>query len=255
MGGRVLKIAGAAALLFFVTIIAWRPLCAWFADDAGNLALFKGNAAAATSWFAYGLRREPGWHLLHEDMGRALLDSNPTAALREFRLAACGAACSAEEGDALLRLGRQEEAIERYIAAKAVVRVAQRAQQLAAAGKDAQALALEHALIARLHDNFLERAELASAYATLGTLQLQAAGKDAAHAAALRHEAIQALGRASALAPYNERFLLLYGFAQMQWGDRAEARGVFTRVLQLHPHQHDAQAALTQLSGASPRHP
>lgn len=234
-------------LFVFVLFLGWRPLGAWFADDAGNLALFKGRTAQATRWFRSGLRREPDWGLLHEDLGRALLATDPGAALGEFRSAACGPACTAEEGDALLRLGRRDEAIERYIAARAVTRVAQRAQEIAAGGDDRQAIALETSLLARLHDTFLERAQLASAYAALGDLELAAGYRHPAEALALRRAAIDALRRASALAPFNERFLLLYAFAQMQWGDRAQARVAFQRLLQLHPHLADAESALAQL--------
>ncbi|MDQ6780988.1 MAG: hypothetical protein M3Z37_07545 [Candidatus Eremiobacteraeota bacterium] len=245
--------AGLAVLFLFITLLGWRSVAAWFADDAGNLALFKGRSADAARWFRSGLQAEPGWGLLHEDLGRALLATDPRSALDEFRIAACGPACAAEEGDALLRLGRRDEAIERYVASRAVVRVGQRAQEIAAAGDDHQAIALETSLLARLHDSFLERAQLASTYAALGDLELGAAYRHPAEAAVLRRAAIGALRRASALAPFNERFLLLYAFAQIQWGDRAEARVAFQRLLRLHPHLAAAESALSKLEG--PRAP
>lgn len=245
--GRALPIlAGCAALC--VLVLAWRPLSAWYADDLGNLALAKGHMETATAWFSRGLLDEPDWSLLHEDLGRSLLGVDPSAALVQFRAAACGTPCIAEEGDAYLRLARRDEAISKYIAAKAVARLGQRAQELARAGDDGQAIALEQALIARLHDTFLERAELASAYATLGDLQMLAAFKQPAQAAKLRRAAIVALRHASSLAPFNERYLLAYGFAELQWGDRNAARAAFGRLLQLHPQQADAEAALRQLA-------
>lgn len=246
--GRRLSIFAGAVALFIVSLAASAPLTAWFADDAGNLSLFKRHPQAATSWFEYGLKWEPRWSLLHEDLGRSLLDSDPAAALSEFRIADCGAPCTAEQGDALLRLGRREEAIRYYVAAKAVARLGERAEELASHGDDREAILLEQALIAQLHDNFLERAELASAYATLGSLQERFASKQAAQALPLRRDAIGSFLRASSLAPFNERYLLLYGFAEKKWGDPTLARAAFERLLQLHPHQRDAQAALAELA-------
>ncbi|HEV2878986.1 MAG TPA: hypothetical protein VGW96_05325, partial [Candidatus Eremiobacteraceae bacterium] len=51
------------------------------------------------------------------------------------------------------------------------------------------------------------------------------------------------------LAPYNEGYLLSYAFAQLQWGDADAARRAFERLLQLHPHQSDAESALAHLAG------
>jgi len=251
--GRGFQLLAGVAALCVLALLAARPLAAWYADDTGNLALAKNQAQAAAGRFVYGLSLEPRWALLHEDLGRAVLDSDPAAALREFRIAACGSPCTAEEGDALLRLGRTNEAISSYIAAKAVARLGQRAQDLANSGRDGEAIALEQALISRLHDSFLERAELASAYATLGNLQIQAGWKKPAQAPALRRNAIGALQQAATLAPYNERYLLLYAFAQLQWGDRAAARTTFERILRLHPHQRDAEAALAELDASPPK--
>ena len=245
--------AGVVLCAAVFIVLAWRPLGAWYADDLGNLALFKGDQPSARAWFADGLRQEPHWSLLHEDMGRALLKRDPAAALNEFRVAACGPPCVAEEGDALLGLGHLNEAISRYIAAKAVVRLSARAQELAIQGRYGQAIALEQALIARLHDNFLERAELASAYASLGSLQSQAPAQQAANVLPLRHAAIRSLQVASALAPFNESYLLQYAYAQLQWGDRAAARDAFQRLLRLHPHQREAEKALAQLAAQSNR--
>jgi tetratricopeptide (TPR) repeat protein len=236
-------------LVFAAVIAFWRPLTAWWQDEAGNRALLRGERADALAWFDRALVLEPHWSLLHEDRGRALLESDPSAALREFDRAACGAPCLAEAGDALARLGKPDEAIDRYIGAKAVSRVSDIALSLAERGEYDAAAALVSDLIRRLRDNFLERADLASAYATLGKVELGAATAQPKKARELRRVAIAAYASASRLAPYNEGYLLSYAFAQMQWGDADAARHAFERLLQLHPHQSDAESALAHLAG------
>ena len=241
-----------AAAAAGLALAAWNPVCAWWSDAAGNKALLRGDVPGALGSFDGGLRREPGWSVLHEDRGRALLATDPGAALAEFDRAACGPACLAESGDAFVRLGRLDEAVDRYIAAKAVSRVDDLAVADARQGRYDEATTLEGALIARLHDDFLERADLAAAYATLGAIRLDAAtAARPQDARSLRNAAIAAFGSASQLAPFNEGYLLSYAFSQMRWGDKAVARRAFERVLQLHPHQADAQAALPGL-GAGP---
>ena len=157
-------------------------------------------------------------------------------------------ACDAEAGDALVRLGKPREAIDRYIAARAVSRVSRIALDLARAGRYDAAAELERDLIARLPDNFLERADLASSHAALGAIQVAAAAAQPSHARELRAQAIDEYATASRLAPLNEGFLLSYAFAQMQWGDAQAARRGFERLLEIHPHQTDAQAALAKLA-------
>jgi len=102
--------AGIVALALLAAA-AWRPLTAWWFDDLGNLALAEGDAAGAQSWFDRGLALTPHSRLLLEDRGRALLDSDPAEALRDFQASACGAACIAEMGDAQARLGNADAAV------------------------------------------------------------------------------------------------------------------------------------------------
>lgn len=233
-------------------VLSWRPLFAWWSDDLGNLSLFKGHPQEALALFDRGLRYEPRWGTLHEDRGRALLERDPAAALLEFGRAGCGQPCIAEEGDALVRLGNTDAAIDRYIAAKAVGRIAEQASEIAAHGKYEEAIALERALIARLHDSFLERAQLASAYATLGNIEIKAAQAQRSYADRYHRESIHAFATASDLAPFNEGYLLSLAFSQAQWGNPDSARRAFGLVLALHPHQADAEAALAKLGKASP---
>lgn len=234
-----------------VGLLFWRPLRAWWDDDAGNRALLAGNTRQAVAWFNAGLRVEPNWGLLHEDRGRALVDRNPKEALAEFERAACGLACLAEEGDALAALGRMDEAIDRYIAAKAVGRTAEVAMSLAGEGNYDAGLAIEAALIKRLHNNFIDRADFAAAYATTGAILTSAASAatDPALAQTRGRLAIDAFGKASNLAPLNEDYLLSYGFAQLRFGNRQLARAAFERLLRIHPDQPDAQAALQRMHG------
>jgi len=210
--------------------------------------LLRGQRTRAQAFFEWALKLEPTWALLHEDLGRALLQTDARGALREFDLAACGAACTAEAGDALVRMGCLDEGIDRYITAKAVSRVSDIALSLSQRGEYNRATALVEALIAKLRDKFLERADLASAYATLGRIKLDAARANPAQAREIRRTAIAAYESASRLAPFNEGYLLSYAFAQMQWGDADAAQRAFERVLELHPHQSDAEAALARIA-------
>jgi tetratricopeptide (TPR) repeat protein len=217
-------------------------------DDFGNRALLSGKNARALAAFDVALTFEPQWGFLHEDRGRALLSYDPTAALAEFERADCGAPCVAEEGDALVRLGQLQAAGSKYVNARAVSRVADMALALAHAGKYAEALALERALANRLDAGFLERADLASTFATQGEIYVIVAGtKDRRQMQAYEQAAIKAFGQASQLAPFNEGYLLSYGYAQAQWGDPRKAIATFQRVLAIHPGQSDAQAALVRL--------
>lgn len=237
-------------LIVAVTLAAVfsRPLRAWWDDDAGNRALLAGKPQVAIAWFDAGLRAQPDWALLHEDRGRALLNANPTAALAEFERAACGSPCLAEEGDALAALGRLDEATQRYVSAKAVGRASVVAMRLASHGKYDAALAIESALIERLHDDFVDRSDLASAYAAIGKIQTAAASSGDVRAPGERGAlAIAAFSRATSLAPLNEDYLLSYGFAELRWGSPRAARAAFERLLQIHPHQPDAQAALQHM--------
>lgn len=232
-------------------VLFLNPLRAWWDDDAGNRALLVGNTQQAIARFNAGLRLEPNWGLLHEDRGRALMDRDPKEALAEFERAACGLACLAEEGDALAAMGRMDEAIDRYIAAKAVGRTAEVARHLTGEGNYDAALAIEAALIKRLHNNFIDRADLAAAYATTGTIQVSAAlaAADPALARTRGRLAVDAFFKASNLAPLNEDYLLSYGFAQLRFGNQQQARAAFERLLRIHPDQPDAQAALRRMQG------
>jgi tetratricopeptide (TPR) repeat protein len=229
-----------------------RPLSAWWQDAAGNRALLRGDDAGALGHFDRALRFEPQWALLHEDRGRALAERDPAHALLEFDRADCGAPCSAEAGDALVRLGRPRDAVSRYIDAKAVSKVSDMALSLARQGRYDDAAALVNALIGRLHDDFLERADLASSYAALGAIEIAAAAAQTPRSGELRAYAIAAYAAASRLAPFNEGYLLSYAFAQAQWGDPAAARRAFQRVLEIHPHQVDAEAALAHMGARGP---
>jgi len=108
---RIRVIAAFAAVA--LAALAWRPLAAWWCDDLGNLALAKGDDARAFDLFERGLALRPGSRLLLEDRGRARLDRDPAAALRDFQSAGCGAPCVAEMGDAEARLGDADGGLDR----------------------------------------------------------------------------------------------------------------------------------------------
>jgi len=196
------------------------------------------------------LRLAPHSSLLLEDRGRALLDSDPAAALADFKAAACGAACTAEMGDAEARLGDAGAAVADYLQANAAIRLAAMEDRIAATGRYDDAIALETALAQRLSGNVLLRADLAAAYAKIGRLSAQAGIALPERAGEYHRRAIASFKRATEIAPFNEGYLLSYATAQMDWGDKDAARAAFEHVLALHPHQADAEAALAQLDGA-----
>ncbi|MBC5825739.1 MAG: hypothetical protein GIX02_13155 [Candidatus Eremiobacteraeota bacterium] len=232
---------------------AWRPVGAWWYDDIGNLALAKGSPSRAVELFDRGLALAPDSRVLLEDRGRARLPADPGGALADLKRAACGTPCIAEEGDAQLRLGNARQAVADYLAARAAPRLAQSVKRMTAIGQYDEAIALESALIARLRGDVLYRADLAAAYETLGKLEESTAYARQNRAPAYRRVAIEAHKRASELAPFNEGYLLSYGFAQAQWGDPRAARAAFARELALHPHQADAEKALQTLLGSKAR--
>jgi tetratricopeptide (TPR) repeat protein len=239
----------AVAVLVVLGWIAWRPLSAWWLDDAGNRALLRGQNANAERDFEAALGKEPGWAILHEDLGRAIVASDPARALQEFERANCGSPCMAEAGDALMAMGRTREAIDRYVQAKAVGKVSDVASQLVASQQYDEALAIESALLARLHDDFVDRSELAAVYAQIGKIDIAAASRvNDPRAARVRAEkGIASLAHAKDLAPLNEDYLLSYGFAQLRFGSADEARRTFERILELHPGQKDAVDALARM--------
>ncbi len=241
--------AGVLALVL-VGVLAWRPLAAWWFDDLGNLALAKGDAAGAQSWFDRGLALTPHSRLLLEDRGRALLDSDPAEALRDFQASACGAACIAEMGDAQARLGNADAAVADYLQANAAVRLAAMEDRIAQTGRYDEAIALETALVQRLGGDMLLRADLAAAYAKIGKLSAAASYAKPQAADGYRRRAIASFKRATEIAPFNEGYLLSYASAQKDWGDKNAAREAYMRVLSLHPHQADAEQALSELGVA-----
>jgi tetratricopeptide (TPR) repeat protein len=235
-----------------VAVLFWRPLAAWWCLDLGNLAFVRGDRPAAAASFTRGLRLEPQWHSLLEDHGRAVLDVEPAIALAEFRQADCGEPCMAEAGDAESALGRAQDAVNDYLAAHAVERLAAAVKRLAAEQRYDEAIALERAFAARLGSGMLVEADLATVYNTIGTIDEQAAAQGIAGRSDYRADAIRSFRRASQLAPFNEGYLLALGFAEAAWGDRLAARTAFDRVLDLHPHQSDAERGLLKLGVPSP---
>jgi len=241
-----------AVLALAAAIVAFgaRPLRAWWFDDVGNLAYARGDLDAARLSFDRGLALEPSWHVLLEDRGRAELDRDPGSALADLLAADCGSPCVAEEGDAQSRLGRPQAAVDDYLAAHAVDRVAAAAERLAALHHFDEAIALEADLTQTLGTGMLVQADLAASYAELGGLNARAAAATPARAKRYGHAAIDAYRRAAALAPFNEGYLLSLGFADLQWGDRRGARAAFERVLDLHPRETDAERGLARLGSA-----
>jgi tetratricopeptide (TPR) repeat protein len=162
-------------------------------------------------------------------------------------MADCGQPCVAEEGDAESRLGDAQAAVDDYLAAHAVERVAEAVDRLSDDGRYDDAIALERALASRLGNGMLAEADLATAYFAIGNLDAKAASADARKSAAYRRDAIRSYRRASQLAPMHEDYLLSFGYAELQWGDRDAARAAFERLLDLHPHEVDAERGLARL--------
>ena len=236
-------------LVVIAVALFWRPAGAWWCLDVGNLAYMRGDRVTAAADFVKGLRLEPNWRALLEDHGRAVLDAEPAVALSDFKAADCGEPCTAEAGDAESRLGHFDEAVNDYLAAHAVERVGAAVNRLAGDGRVDDAIALERALASRLGTGMLAQADVASADFLLGGLDDRAAKatRDGSKASAYHADEIRSLKRASQLAPFNEGYLLALGFAESAWGDKRAAREAFEKVLDLHPHQSDAERGLAQL--------
>ena len=237
----------ATGLVALVAALFWRTFAAWWLLDAGNLAFVRGDRAAAALDFARGLTYQPRWHTLLEDHGRAILDADPARALADFRAADCGEPCVAEAGDAESRLGRAQEAVNDYLAAHAVTRLAAAVERLVREGRFDDAISLERALAGKLGNGMLAEADLASTDYTIGLLDEKAAARGGPRTSQYRWDAIRSFRRASRLAPFNEGYLLALGFAEASWGDRRAARAAFERVLDLHPHQADAERGLVKV--------
>ena len=242
--------ASAAAVL--AALVLWRPAVAWWNLDLGNLAFVRGDKSSAAAYFSRGLQLEPGWHVLLEDHGRAVLESDPALALSEFQQADCGEPCQAEAGDAESRLGKPQDAVNDYLGAHAVERLGAAVDVLARERRYDEAIALERALRASLGTGMTAEADVASADYTIGLLDEMAARESPAHAAPYRADAIRSFRAASALAPFNEGFLLSLGYAELAWGSKRAARAAFDRVLDLHPHQADAERGMAQLGSPPP---
>lgn len=236
-----------AALI--AVVLLWRPAAAWWCLDVGNLAYLRSDRTTAAEDFTRGLELEPSWHALREDHGRAILDTDPAIALADFEAADCGEPCVAEAGDAEFRLGHFDEAVNDYLSADAVERVGTAVDRLAGGRRFDDAISLERALAAHLGTGMLAQADVGSAENVIGGLDERAAKSthDTAKANAYHADAIRSFRRASQLAPFNEGYLLSLGFAEAQWGDRFDARDAFERVLDLHPHESDAERGLKEL--------
>ena len=190
--------------------------------------------------------------MLQEDRGRALLQAGrPADALGDFAQAGCGSACLAESGDALLALGRTHEAVDLYVEAKAVGKLASLATTMVSEKRFDAALDIEVRLLRELPDDFAHRSERAVVYDAIGKIESARFSSGSRTDPRLIRKAIDAIAQASELAPLNEDYLLSYAFAQFRWGDQAEASRAFQRLLQIHPGQPDAQAALARIKGSA----
>ena len=249
--------ARARSLAVFLTmatagLLGWRPGAAAACDNFGNIALARGADAVAVRWFDRGLAIEPQWRFLREDRARALLTAQPRAALADFESAACGSPCWEGAGEAQLRLGDVRAAIGDFVRAGALTKLDEVAGRLTAAGDFSDAVAAERELAQQFSANALDQAQLAQTLWQIGRIEELAGWKVPPQAAAYRAAAIASYAKAAKLAPLNESYLLSYGMAEMQWGARASARRAFEHLLQLHPHQSDAENALRKLNAVSP---
>ena len=240
----------AALIVAAAVIVGWRPLAALACDNLGNIAFAKGADAKAVAWFDRGLAYEPMWPLLLEDRGRARLDAQPRDALADFTRAACGSPCWEGAGDSHLRLGDVRAAIDDFVRARALAKLDEIARQLTASGDFGAAIAAERDLAAQFSQS-LDQAQLAQTLWQIGRIEEMAGWSRPKRARAYRASAIAAYARAADLAPLNESYLLSYGMSEMQWGEKSSARRAFERLLQLHPHQIDAERALRRLGGAA----
>jgi predicted Zn-dependent protease len=147
--------------------------------------------------------------------------------------------------------GNTSAATADYLAAGDRAGVERRAQSLAQAGRIDEALDLEGHLVVRLDDDPGQVDALADTWLSIGRLgQEQAIGfgvtTSAGHAAALR--AANAYGRAVALAPLSERYLLPAGTQALNLGDVAAAERYFTQAREADPSTAEAYAGLGEVA-------
>src|SRR6266568_3051470 len=86
-------------------------------------------------YFVPSCSRVSAAHPRHMVARRSLIVATGLGALADFRAADCGEPCVAEAGDAESRLGRAQEAVNDYLAAHAVTRLAAAVERLVREGR------------------------------------------------------------------------------------------------------------------------
>ena len=143
--------------------------------------------------------------------------------------------------------GDATAAVRAYLDAGDLSGVERHVATLVAGGRVADALALQRAVVTRLSDERGQADTLAEAYFQLGRIEetqayALAVGADARH----RHEMLAggAYGRAVALAPLEERYLIAFGNQQLNLDDIAGAERAFERAHDVDPTSAEPLAGL-----------
>ncbi len=136
------------------------------------------------------------------------------------------------------RRGDRVGAVRDYLAAGDLAGVTAAVARLQAAGRSADALALQEEVVARLATDLTQADALAEAYYRLGIAH-QARAYAFAVGQPIRgieeRRALDAYERASHLAPLEERYLIALGNQRINVGDLAGARRTFDRARDVDP--------------------
>jgi tetratricopeptide (TPR) repeat protein len=146
--------------------------------------------------------------------------------------------------------GERDAAIAQYVRAGDVTRAQALIDGIAATEPD-RALADQQLLVAALRDDPSASEVTGQAWWRLGQLQAAAAERDPGHRTALEREAEGSYGRALALAPNEETYLLAAAYQSMVDGEIDGAMHLYARALQVVPNSADAYAGLAWTAALS----
>ncbi len=158
---------------------------------------------------------------------------------------------SALQAELAARAGDPDGAARAYLAAGDVAGVEEAVKRLQTAGRVADAVALQEAVVARLSSDPTQRDALAEAYYGLGGVRETRAYAIPPRAPERRPaelSALEAYARAATLAPLSVRYLVAVGNQRINTGDLAGARSAFERARDVDPTSAEPWTGLGDLA-------